>query len=82
MYPSIPQILIVLVILLLLFGHKRIREFGKALGEGLRDFKKGLEGKTDTSNPTKENNTVKSSTTSDNSSENPSDPKASSSKQH
>ena len=48
MYPSIWQILIVLGIFLLLFGHKKIREFGKSLGEGLRDFKKGLEGKTDT----------------------------------
>ena len=47
MYPSLWQILIILLILLLLFGHKRIREFGKSLGEGLRDFKKGLEGKTD-----------------------------------
>ncbi len=44
MYPSLWQILIVLLILLLLFGHKRIRELGKSLGEALRDFKKGLEG--------------------------------------
>ena len=48
MYPSLWQILLILVIFLLLFGHKKIREFGKSLGEGLRDFKKGLEGKTDT----------------------------------
>ncbi len=74
MYPSIPQILIVLVILLLLFGHKRIREFGKALGEGLRDFKKGLEGKSDT---TKKNNTVKSSATPD-----PLEPEKDSSEKH
>ena len=48
MYPSLWQILLILVIFLLLFGHKKIREFGKSLGEGLRDFKKGLEGKTET----------------------------------
>ncbi len=47
MYPSFSQILIILVILLLLFGHKRIREFGKSLGEALRDFRKGLDGKTE-----------------------------------
>ena len=47
MYPSIWQILIVLLILLLLFGHKKVREFGKSLGEALRDFKKGLEGNTE-----------------------------------
>ena len=46
MYPSLWQIIIVLVILLLLFGHKKIREFGKSLGEGLRDFKKGLDDET------------------------------------
>ena len=50
MYPSIWQILIVLAIALIVlgFGPKKIRELGKSLGEGLRDFKKGLEGKTDT----------------------------------
>ncbi|MDE0518417.1 MAG: twin-arginine translocase TatA/TatE family subunit [Bdellovibrionales bacterium] len=48
MYPSLWQILIILGIFLLLFGHKRIREFGKSLGEALRDFKKGLEEKPDT----------------------------------
>jgi len=49
MYPSIWQILIVLAIALIVlgFGPKKIRELGKSLGEGLRDFKKGLEGKTD-----------------------------------
>ena len=47
MYPSIWQILIVLLILLLLFGHKKVREFGKSLGEALRDFKKGLDGDTE-----------------------------------
>ena len=44
MYPSLWQILIILLILLVLFGHKRIRELGKSLGEALRDFKKGLDG--------------------------------------
>ena len=64
MFPSISlrEIIIVLVIFLLLFGHKKIRSFGKSLGEGLRDFKKGLEGKTEDtaekSTPPKEENTT------------------------
>ncbi len=51
MYPSIWQILIVLLILLLLFGHKKVRELGKSLGEALRDFKKGLDGNTEKPKP-------------------------------
>ena len=42
MSPSIWQILIVAVIILLLFGPKRIPGLGKSLGEGIRGFKKGL----------------------------------------
>lgn len=47
MYPSLWQILVVLVIFIFLFGHKRIRELGKSLGEALRDFRKGLDGSSD-----------------------------------
>ena len=43
MYPSFWQILVVLVILLVLFGHKRVRGIGKSLGESLKDFKKAME---------------------------------------
>ena len=40
---SFGHIVIVLVIVLL-FGAKRLPELGSALGRGLRAFKKGLEG--------------------------------------
>lgn len=36
--------LIILLIVLLLFGARRLPELGASLGEGLRNFKKGLEG--------------------------------------
>lgn len=42
MYPSIWQILIILFIVLLIFGPKRIPGLGKSLGEALRNFRKGL----------------------------------------
>lgn len=72
MYPSLWQIIIVLVILLLLFGHKKIREFGKSLGEGLRDFKKGLDGDTnETTDKTSQTTEVSSSTLENNSSTEP-----------
>ena len=42
MSPSIWQVLIVLVIVLVLFGPKRIPGLGKSLGEAIRGFKKGI----------------------------------------
>ena len=39
-----PEILIILVIILLLFGAKRIPELAKGLGSGVREFKKGTRG--------------------------------------
>lgn len=37
--------LIILSVIVLLFGHKRLPELGHALGKGLGAFKRGLEGK-------------------------------------
>jgi len=53
MYPSIWQILLVLLIILLLFGHKRVRDLGKSLGEALRDFRKGMEDNPSSTNEAK-----------------------------
>ncbi len=36
--------LVVILILAVLFGPSRIPQLGKGLGEGIRNFKKGLEG--------------------------------------
>ena len=38
------ELLVVLVIILVLFGAKRLPEIGKALGEGIREFKKAAQG--------------------------------------
>lgn len=37
--------LIILSVVVLLFGHRRLPELGHALGKGMGAFKKGLEGK-------------------------------------
>jgi sec-independent protein translocase protein TatA len=37
--------LIILTVVVLLFGHRRLPELGHALGKGMSAFKKGLEGK-------------------------------------
>ena len=43
-----PTHLIVLaVVILVLFGGKKLPELGKGLGEGLRGFKEGMKGVTD-----------------------------------
>ena len=43
-----PTHLIVLaVVVLVLFGGKKLPELGKGLGEGLRGFKEGMKGVTD-----------------------------------
>jgi len=42
--PGIPELLIVLVIVLLVFGVGRLSKLGKDLGEGIREFRRGLSG--------------------------------------
>ena len=37
--------LLIITIVVLLFGHRRLPELGHALGKGLGAFKNGLEGK-------------------------------------
>ena len=36
---SLPELLILLVVLLLVFGAKRLPEMGRSLGKGMREFK-------------------------------------------
>jgi sec-independent protein translocase protein TatA len=43
------HLLVLAVILLILFGGKKLPELGKGLGEGLKGFKEGLKGITDPS---------------------------------
>lgn len=49
-YPTVmaalgtPEILVILVVVLLLFGGKKIPELMKGLGQGVREFKDGQKG--------------------------------------
>lgn len=36
------EVLVILFLLLLLFGAKRLPELGQSLGKGIREFKKGI----------------------------------------
>jgi sec-independent protein translocase protein TatA len=44
------HLLVIGVILLVLFGGKKLPELGKGLGEGLKGFKDGMKGATDEPN--------------------------------
>lgn len=44
---GLPEILVVSVAVLLVFGPKRLPELAKGLGKGIRDFKKALDGRED-----------------------------------
>jgi sec-independent protein translocase protein TatA len=45
--PGPLEIVIVLVIVLLIFGPKRLPDLGKSLGRGMREFKDSVTGKDD-----------------------------------
>jgi sec-independent protein translocase protein TatA len=49
-----PELLILLVIILLLFGARRIPELARGLGSGVREFKKSSSGAYDESDEEKE----------------------------
>lgn len=53
MSPGPWQIVIIAVVILLLFGASRFADMGKGLGEGIRNFKKGVSGDDDESKSAK-----------------------------
>ncbi|MCD6653898.1 MAG: twin-arginine translocase TatA/TatE family subunit [Sulfurovum sp.] len=40
--PSMPELLVVLAIVVLLFGAKKIPDLAKGIGKGIKDFKKAV----------------------------------------
>jgi sec-independent protein translocase protein TatA len=52
---GITEILLILVIVLVLFGGKKIPELARGLGNGWREFKKASRDAQDESEPTDEN---------------------------
>ena len=48
MMPSWPQLLILLAVVLLVFGTKRVRSLGSDLGGAIREFRKGVSDDSDT----------------------------------
>jgi sec-independent protein translocase protein TatA len=48
-FVSIPEIILLLVVVLLVFGPKRVPEIGRQLGKGMREFKQSITGADDES---------------------------------
>jgi sec-independent protein translocase protein TatA len=44
---GLPELLIILLIIIVLFGASRIPQLAKGLGEGIRNFKQGMRGDDD-----------------------------------
>jgi sec-independent protein translocase protein TatA len=52
------HLLVILVIVLLIFGPKKLGDLGKGLGEGIRNFKSGLGSGNDSTTSTTTNSTT------------------------
>ncbi len=50
---GVPELLIIFVIIIVLFGATRLPNIGRGLGEGIRNFKKGMRGDEDPQIPSK-----------------------------
>ncbi len=48
---GLPEIVLILGILALLFGASRLPQMGNSLGRGIREFKNGIMGKSDDEEP-------------------------------
>jgi sec-independent protein translocase protein TatA len=46
-----PELVLILVIVVLIFGTSRIPELGRGLGEGIRNFRRGMKGDDDEKKP-------------------------------
>jgi sec-independent protein translocase protein TatA len=57
------ELIIVLVIVLVLFGARRLPEVGRGLGQGMREFKDSVTGKGDSEEPKELASTSNSSAT-------------------
>lgn len=47
--PGIQELLIILLIVIIIFGASKLPQLGRGLGEGIRNFKKGLKPEDDDS---------------------------------
>ncbi len=56
--PSVPELLIILAIVVLLFGAKKIPDLAKGLGSGIKNFKKAVKDDEETEEFAQNKNTI------------------------
>lgn len=56
---GLPELLVVLVVILLIFGVGRISKVAGELGNAIRQFREGLQGKSDDQRESEDDNTKK-----------------------
>ena len=63
---GMPELLVILVIILVIFGAGKLPEIGKGLGKGIRNFKKGIN-EVDSEDTLSKQNEINEKNTNDNS---------------
>lgn len=53
---GMPELIIILIIILIIFGAGKLPQIGSGLGKGIRNFKKATEEKPEELSPPKEDN--------------------------
>ena len=54
--PGFQELLVILLIVIVIFGASKLPQLGKGLGEGIRNFKKGLKSEPDKALPEESEN--------------------------
>lgn len=57
--PGFQELLVILLIVIIIFGASKLPQLGKGLGEGIRNFKKGLSPDQDKSLPESDDSSTK-----------------------
>jgi sec-independent protein translocase protein TatA len=47
MIPKGPELIILIVLIIIIFGARKLPELGKGIGEGIKNFKKSIRGDDD-----------------------------------
>lgn len=55
---GLPELLIILVIVIVIFGASKLPQLGRGLGEGISNFREGIKGKDDKALPKSDDKTV------------------------